>query len=65
MQIENVELYKPDPEDAGGLDIPAVFMVTFDNGDKLSVPLEPLNRHYQEVAIWYKAQKKKPFKFEF
>ncbi len=46
------------------------FLITTDeeshlNGAEMVVPNEPTNRHYREVAEWYKAQKKKPFKFDF
>lgn len=41
------------------------FQVTLKDGTELSVPNEPLNRHYHDVSEWYSKQKKKPFKFNF
>ena len=28
------------------------YTVIYDNGDKLFVPLDESNRHYQEVLVW-------------
>ena len=42
------------------------FEVEFDDGSKASILInDPSNRHYQEVALWYRKLKKKPFKFDF
>lgn len=46
------------------------FKITTDEESHLKdaeiiAPADPTNRHYTEVAEWYKAQKKKPFKFKF
>lgn len=34
-------------------------------GQEILVPAVKGNRHYQEVAEWYKKKKIKPFKFKF
>lgn len=45
------------------------FLVTDEDGNEMTVPHDPANRHYQEVKEWYDSKKgllkKKPFKFDF
>lgn len=63
MEITKVELIKPDPESGGTIDN---FLVTFNDDSTVELPSNAVgNRHYVEVREWYKAQKKKPFKFDF
>lgn len=38
-------------------------IVTDETGQKIFVPLDPLNRHYMEVKTWFDQQKVKPFKW--
>lgn len=60
--IENVELRTTELTEG----FPTTqFVVTLDDGQELFVPLDPANRHYQEVNAWYKQQGDKPFDFEF
>lgn len=73
--IKNVKLIKYDEIKPGamqdGLPLsprPEMFVFeveTDDYPDPLFVQTDPTNRHYVEVAEWYKAQKKKPFKYDF
>lgn len=78
MHITNVELIHREEVPEGtmkdGLPVPAQpetyhFSITTDENDvegaEITVPADPKNRHYREVAEWYKKQKKKPFKFDF
>lgn len=75
MVIEKVNLihYKAIKEGTlkDGLPLPPreemwVFEVFSDESDDpLYVQNDPTNRHYPEVAAWYKKKKVKPFKFKF
>lgn len=78
MHISKVELVHRDEVKEGtlvdGLPVPPSpemyhFKITTDensvDGAEVVAPADPTNRHYQEVAEWYKAQKKKPFKYDF
>lgn len=68
MEIENVELVtdRPFPLENGDTKLPnPYFQVTFKDGTESRVPLDPTNRHYQEVAEWYDSQGKKPFEYDF
>lgn len=65
MKIKNVKIHQPTPEEAGGLVIPPVFMVDYDNGETASVPHDPRNRDYMEIQVWYDRKKNKPFEFDF
>lgn len=68
MDIKSVEYRKPDPK-AQKADKPTwmmehFFVVTKD-GDELTVPVDPRNRHYMEVRDWYDRKQNKPFEFDF
>lgn len=66
MDIKKATLHKPTKKEAGGLDIPPVFMVDLKNGETVSVPaFDPRNKDYWEVRAWYFEQKTKPFEFDF
>lgn len=66
MDIKKATLYKPTKKEAGGLDIPPVFMVDLKNGETVSVPaFDSRNKDYWEVREWYFKQKKQPFAFDF
>lgn len=72
MEIKNVELQHTDAVEAGkdksGLAVAAVpasdmLLVTFDDDSQAYVPIDPVNRHYNEAKAWWKNQSKKPFKW--
>lgn len=64
MNIEKVELLGfTDEEKENGMR-PQFYIKTVE-GDKLYAPIDPSNRHYQEVRAWYREQDHKPFEFEF
>lgn len=58
MEIKDVELVNHEFA-------PEHFLVTYENGQQVSVPIDPGNKDYQEVSQWYKAKKTKPFKHTF
>ena len=41
------------------------FKIENEDGSSIAIPIDPLNRHYQELAQWYKEQDQKPFEFDF
>ncbi len=83
MHISKVEMIvEPEVKEGtlvDGLPIPAhpertYFIIKTDETDvegaTVTVPADPANRHYQEIAEWYKnlktgPLKKKPFKYDF
>ena len=67
MQVKSVELKTPTKEQAEMGAYPH-FSMELEDGTISQVQIDDnvkLNRHYHEIAEWYKKQKKKPFKFEF
>lgn len=65
MDIKKVVLLEPDEtqKKMGGQ---PCFSVTTSDGEMATiVPIDPTNRHYHEIAEWYKKKKIKPFKFKF
>lgn len=69
VQLIHLKEVKPGLDDNGVAIVPQAetfsFAATLADGTEITVPNEPLNRHYVEIANWYKDQKKKPFKFDF
>lgn len=66
MEIKSVEYQKPDPTAEDGQTFMwENFFVIYKDGNEVTVPMVKTNRHYQEVAAWYKKQKKKPFEYNF
>lgn len=70
MQIQEVEYitHHPYPDPETGEKIPVLqphFKVVLENGQEFQVPLDPANRHYQELAEWYKKQERPPFEYNF
>lgn len=70
MKIKAVKLVTHhDQPDVNGEKMPVLvphFLVTSDDSEApLRVPFDTMNMDYVDVATWYEAQKKKPFKFDF
>jgi len=68
MEIKSVEHRKPDAKALKKGEptwLTEHFFVVTKEGDEMTVPTDPNNRHYMELRDWYDQQAPKPFKFDF